>query len=162
MRSPGVCVTLGAVLAGLAVVAGAFGAHGLDSYFARKYADAEAKSIAGMEVPASYKAIEDFHTAARYHMYHALALIAVGLVAARRPNRALSVAAWLFAAGILLFSGGLYVYTLTGQRFWGVGPPPVGGLLFILGWLALAIGACPCGRNDECRNPNDESMTKPE
>ncbi|HUG89491.1 MAG TPA: DUF423 domain-containing protein [Planctomycetaceae bacterium] len=143
-----VWITSGAALAGLAVVAGAFGAHGLDRYFAEKYATAAARSIGGLDVPASYKALDDFKTAARYQMYHALGLIAVGLVAAiRGPTKPLTIAAWLFVGGIVLFSGGLYLYTLTGQRFWGVGPPPIGGLLFIVGWIALAIGACPCTRH---------------
>ncbi|MBW3539670.1 MAG: DUF423 domain-containing protein [Planctomycetes bacterium] len=131
----------GALLAGLAVVAGAFGAHGFDGYFAEKYADAESRLIAGFEVSAAYKALDDFQTAARYQMYHALGLMIVGLLSARRASRWLAAAAWMFAAGILLFSGGLYLYTLTGERFWGIGPPPIGGAMFIAGWIALAVGA---------------------
>lgn len=143
MSTSNAWITAGAVLAGLAVVAGAFGAHGLDRRFAAQYADAPARSVGGMDVPASYKALEDFNTAARYHMYHALGLIAVGLLLANGRKRSLIAAAWLFVGGIVLFSGGLYLYTLTGQRFWGIGPPPVGGLLMIAGWISLAIGAWP-------------------
>jgi uncharacterized membrane protein YgdD (TMEM256/DUF423 family) len=117
----------------------------LDRAFAKQYADTPARTIGGMEVPASYKALEDFNTAARYQMYHALGLIVVGLLMSRGPEWSLTVAAWLFVGGIVLFSGGLYLYTLTGERLWGIGPPPIGGVCLIAGWIALAIGACPCG-----------------
>ena len=139
---------LGSASALIAVAAGAFGAHGLDSYFAKKYADAEMKTVAGVEIPASRKYLDDFKTGVTYQMWHALALIGVGLVAQMRPGTALSVAGWSFLLGIVLFSGALYVLTIGGPRWLGV-PwgmiAPVGGTLLLVGWAAFAIGACPCG-----------------
>ncbi len=136
-------ISVGAVLAGLAVVAGAFAAHGLDDYFARRYADAEPKTVGGREIPAAVKYLEDFKTGARYQMYHALGLIAVGLLPASGRRRWLEAAGWSFLSGIVLFSGSLYVLTLTGETRWGA-VAPFGGTLMIVGWLALAVAACPC------------------
>ena len=139
--------TLGAFLAGLAVAAGAFGAHGLDTYFAEKYRDAGSKTVAGVETPASEKYLNDFKTGVSYHMWHALGLIAAGLLAANRPRKSLVVAGFAFFCGIVLFSGTLYVLTIGGPRWLGVpwgAVAPIGGTLFIVGWAALAIGACPC------------------
>lgn len=133
-------ITIGAVLAGLAVAAGAFAAHGLDGYFAKKYADAEPRTVAGVQVPASQKYLADFKTAAEYQMYHALALLAVGLLARAQPSTWLTVAGWSFFGGIVLFSGLLYALTLTGQRWLGA-IVPIGGVAFLVGWAALAIGA---------------------
>ena len=138
-------ITLGAVLAGLSVGAGAFGAHVLDDYFAEKYREAGEKSVAGFSVPVSWERLQDFKTGVQYQMYHALGMIAAGLLLQTRRRRALQAAAWCFLLGICLFSGGLYLYTLTGQRIWGMIPPPIGGTSFIVGWIAMAIGACPCG-----------------
>lgn len=135
--------TVGAIVAGLAVVMGAFGAHGVDGYFAEKYAG-QTKAIAGVTVPAAQKYLRDFNTAAEYQMSHGLALLAVGILSAVKPRRALQVAGWSFVGGVVLFSGSLYVLTLTGQTKLGM-ITPIGGTLFIVGWVALAIGACPCG-----------------
>jgi uncharacterized membrane protein YgdD (TMEM256/DUF423 family) len=87
-------------------------------------------------------ASEALQTAVRYHLFHALALLALAALATRATgdNRMLSVSAWCFALGILLFSGGIYVHA-------GLGAPvfrfavPMGGLAFIAGWLALACHA---------------------
>lgn len=137
-------LTIGAVLAGLAVAAGAFAAHGLDGYFSTKYAGQERK-VAGVTVPAAQKYLADFKTGAEYQMYHGLALIAVGLLAGTRPSRWLTIAGSAFAGGIVFFSGFLYALTLTGESWLGK-IVPIGGVLFLVGWLALAIAACPCGR----------------
>src|SRR5580704_10233300 len=110
----------GAVLAGLSVAAGAFAAHGLDKTFAEKYRDAPPKIVAGREVPASWKYLQDFKTGAEYQMYHALGLLAVGLAARAKSSRLLDVAGWSFLLGILLFSGSLYLLALTGQTRWGM------------------------------------------
>jgi uncharacterized membrane protein YgdD (TMEM256/DUF423 family) len=115
----------GAALGGLAVVLGAFGAHGLKA-----------------RVEPELLAV--FETGVRYHMYHALALLAVGLAAAKRTGRWLSAAGWLFVAGIGVFSGSLYLMTLTGGRWLGA-ITPIGGVAFILGWATLAIGVCKRG-----------------
>lgn len=112
---------LGAVNAFLAVAAGAFGAHGL-----------RARLTADMLVT--------FETGARYHMYHALGLLAVGLLAGLRPSPLLAVAGGAMLAGIVLFSGSLYVLALSGVRSLGM-ITPLGGLGFLAGWLLLAIAA---------------------
>jgi uncharacterized membrane protein YgdD (TMEM256/DUF423 family) len=70
-------------------------------------------------------------------MYHALGLLAVGWACARWPAAPPTAAGWLFVAGILLFSGSLYLLVLTGQRWLGA-ITPIGGLAFLLGWAVLA------------------------
>jgi uncharacterized membrane protein YgdD (TMEM256/DUF423 family) len=72
-------------------------------------------------------------------MYHALALLLVAMAAARVPTAPIRMAGWLFVAGTLLFSGSLYAYALTQARW--LGPvTPLGGLCFLAGWAALALG----------------------
>jgi uncharacterized membrane protein YgdD (TMEM256/DUF423 family) len=112
---------LGAVSAGLAVALGAFAAHGLRGRL-------------------SPEALQTFETGARYHMYHALALLAAAWAIGRWPGGAAVTAGWLFVAGTLVFSGSLYLLSLTGQRWLGA-VTPLGGLAFILGWAALAWAA---------------------
>jgi uncharacterized membrane protein YgdD (TMEM256/DUF423 family) len=132
---------IGAVLGGLAVAFGAFAAHGLDDYFAKKYRDLPPKSAAGFEVPASWKYLQDFKTGAEYQMYHSLALLAVGWAAGRAARRrAIDLAGWSFLLGIVLFSGSLYALTLTGDKYWAF-VTPFGGVLFLVGWGALAFAA---------------------
>ena len=137
-------------MAGLAITAGAFGAHGLDSYFVKKYGGTEPaamKTIAGFEVPASWKYLEDFKTGARYQMYSAMGLIVVGLLSMRQRSRVLQFAGWSFLLGIVGFSGSLYVLTIAGPKWlgitWGL-IAPIGGLLMIIAWVALATAACGC------------------
>ena len=112
---------MGAISGGLAVALGAFAAHGLRS------------RISG-------EALATFETGARYHMYHALALLAVAWAVGRWPSAWTSAAGWLFVAGTVLFSGSLYLLAVTGVRALGA-VTPLGGLAFILGWLALASAA---------------------
>ncbi|HEU5358822.1 MAG TPA: DUF423 domain-containing protein [Gemmatimonadales bacterium] len=112
---------LGALSAGLAVAAGAFGAHALKGHL-------------------SPEDLAVFETGARYQMYHALALLAVAWAASRWPVPAVSVAGWLFVAGTILFSGSLYALALTGVRWLGA-VTPLGGVAFLAGWAALALGA---------------------
>ncbi len=112
-------LTVACVLAGLAVVLGAFGAHALESW-----ATPERQAV--------------FETAARYQMYHALALFAVAVVKDHGGHRGLArAAAWAFIAGIVLFSGSLYLLVLTGVSPWGA-VAPLGGTAFVIGWLLLA------------------------
>jgi uncharacterized membrane protein YgdD (TMEM256/DUF423 family) len=111
----------GAVLSGLGVALGAFGAHGLKERVA-----ADLLTV--------------FETGVRYHMYHALALLAVGWAVSRNPLGILNAAGVLFVVGIVLFSGSLYVMTLTGARWLGA-ITPLGGLAFLAGWTLLAWGA---------------------
>ena len=133
-------IMLGAILAGLAVVCGAFAAHGLDRYFVTRYAG-ETRLVAGAEIPRAVKYLADFRTAAEYQMYHSLALVAVGLWMANvRRSRLTDAAGWCFLAGIVLFSGSLYLLTLTGQTWLGA-ITPFGGTAFIVGWCVLAAAA---------------------
>lgn len=113
--------TLGCVFGFLAVAAGAFGAHAL-------------RARLGAEMLAVWE------TAARYQMYHALALLAVAMAAARAPAGGWTAAGWLFTAGIVIFSGSLYLLALSGTRWLGA-ITPIGGLCLLAGWIALALGA---------------------
>jgi len=111
----------GAVNGFLAVAAGAFGAHLLESRF-----DAHNLSI--------------FQTAAHYHLVHSVAIVAAALAAEASGRRSATIAALLFTAGIVLFSGSLYFLVLAGSNAL-VLLTPVGGLLFLAGWTALAFAA---------------------
>jgi len=116
-------ISIGALSAFLAVAAGAFGAHALRDRLAANLLDT-------------------FQTGATYQMYHALALIAVGLLLGRfsvEGSPWLSAAGWLFVAGTLLFSGSLYLLALTDTRWLGA-ITPLGGVAFLLGWIAVAVG----------------------
>jgi uncharacterized membrane protein YgdD (TMEM256/DUF423 family) len=116
-RSP--LIALGALNAAVAVGAGAFAAHGL-----RERLDA--------------RALEVFETGARYQMYHAIAIILAGVLAS--STRGAQTAGWIFQAGIVLFSGSLYVLAVTGVK--GLGAvTPLGGVAFLAGWLWLAWSA---------------------
>jgi uncharacterized membrane protein YgdD (TMEM256/DUF423 family) len=123
----------------LAVICGAFAAHGLDSQLPKQYAG-QTKTVAGETVPAARKYIADFKTAAEYQMYHALGIIAVGFLAQKGPVGSLNAAGWCFVLGIILFSGSLYALVLSGVTKFGM-ITPIGGVLFIVGWAALALAA---------------------
>ncbi len=112
---------LGAVFAFLAVAFGAFGAHAL-----RSHVDPADLAI--------------WETGVRYQMYHALGLVAVAWMCTRWAGPLVSTAGWLFVAGIVLFSGSLYVLVLSGQRWWGA-VTPLGGVAFLIGWGLLAWSA---------------------
>ena len=112
-------IRVGAISGGLAVAAGAFGAHGLETRL-------EPKMLAV------------FETAVKYQMAHALALILVGMLGTfGRCTRALDVAGWAFAIGTVLFSGSLYALALSDVRILGA-ITPIGGVGFLVGWAALA------------------------
>ncbi|WP_026952498.1 DUF423 domain-containing protein [Algoriphagus mannitolivorans] len=111
-----------------AVGLGAFGAHGL--------ADILAKT----------GRTETFQTAVSYHFYHTLALAVVGLLSLIKPDwKSLKFVTWSFILGILIFSGSLYILSLSGITWWGA-ITPLGGVGFILGWLGLFYSAL---RNDQ-------------
>ena len=112
---------VGAVLAGVGVALGAFGAHGL-------------RSRVGPDLLAVW------NTGVQYHLLHALAVLVVSVAAGRLTGTVLPVAAWLFVIGIALFSGSLYVMTLTGARWLGA-VTPLGGVSFLAGWALLAWAA---------------------
>jgi len=109
---------LGALAAGLAVAAGAFGAH----------------LLRGQLLP---EALMIFETASRYQFFHGLALLILGGLARQQPGVLLPRAGWCFALGILLFSGSLYALSLTGIKLLGA-ITPLGGLAFLAGWGILA------------------------
>lgn len=113
----------GSLLGATAVAVGAFGAHGLaDLLAAAGHADT-------------------WETGARYGMYHALALVAVGLRASSRGSSGmLTAAGWCLLVGTLIFSGCLAALSLTGIRVLGA-IVPIGGTLLIVGWLCLARDA---------------------
>lgn len=131
----------GAILGGLAVILGAIAAHGLEEPLERLYGG-KTKEVMGIEIPAVQKYLADFKTAAEYQMYHSLAILVVALLPAPISSRNRDVAGWSFLLGILLFSGSLYVLVLTGQTKLGM-IAPLGGVFFIIGWVALAIAAFP-------------------
>ena len=110
---------LGAVFGFLGVAAGAFGAHALRDRLTPEM-------------------LQVYETGARYQLIHALALVGVALAAGRHAGTALTVAGWMFAAGIVIFSGSLYALALSGTRAWGA-VTPVGGICFLVGWAAFAV-----------------------
>ena len=110
----------GSVLCGLGVILGAFGAHGLRARL-------------------SPEMLVVFETGVRYHLIHALGLLAVAWAVSRWPGSYVSIAGYLFVAGIFIFSGSLYVLAITGIRWLGA-ITPIGGVCLIVGWGLLAVG----------------------
>lgn len=126
---------IGAISGFLAVALGAFGAHSLRDRFKVEESDSFTSRTT------KHRMLENFETAARYQMYHALALCAVGMLAIHgKTGGSITVAGWGFLIGTFLFSGSLYVLVLTGQRWLGA-ITPFGGVSFLVGWLALAVAA---------------------
>lgn len=111
----------GSLSALIGVAAGAFGAHGLRARLAPDL-------------------MAIFETGVRYQMYHSLALLAVAWACTRWRGALPPAAGWLFLAGIVIFSGSLYVLALTGQRWYGA-ITPFGGAAFLAGWTLLAVAA---------------------
>lgn len=121
-----------------AVIAGAYGWHGLEGENTER---------------------DVFATAVQYHMWHTLALLGVAWLTERRSGssaRWASKAGWFFVAGIFLFSGSLYSFSLTGE-FPISGAAPVGGLLFVSGWAMLAWSAM---RRDSSEAPDGDDGAK--
>jgi uncharacterized membrane protein YgdD (TMEM256/DUF423 family) len=121
---------IAALLGGLAVAFGAFGAHGLKARF----------SADGSLDQADEQRLANWETASRYQMYHALALLAVSLMTTRAKSLSLQLAGASFTVGTLIFSGCLYALVLTDQRWLGA-IVPIGGVLLIAGWTCLAVAA---------------------
>jgi len=115
----------GALLAALAVILGAFGAHALKA----------------MVTP---EKLLVFETGVRYHFYHSLALLATGIIYSHFPAKQLRIATGLFITGIALFSGSLYGMVFVSISGGSLGPlgiiTPIGGLFFIAAWIMLALG----------------------
>ncbi len=108
----------GAILAGLAVAFGAFGAHMLES-------------------KVSANRLSTFETGVQYQMYHALALMLVGYISLSHPGL-LNGAGYCFLAGTIIFSGSLYLLVLTDTSWLGA-ITPIGGVLFLVGWILFAV-----------------------
>jgi len=107
----------GAIAAFVAVALGAFGAHSLKT-----------------KISADMLAI--FEIGVRYQIYHAFGLMAVAWATTRWPETSLNAAGWCFIAGIIIFSGSLYLLSFTGIRWFGA-ITPIGGLAFLAGWAIL-------------------------
>lgn len=113
-------IIAGSLFAGLGVLMGAFGAHGLKNHL-------------------SADLLDIYLTAVDYHIYHALGLILIGMLSSRLQTKPLLAwSGYCLAAGILLFSGSLYLLSVSGQRWLGA-VTPFGGTAFILGWVLLAL-----------------------
>ena len=111
---------IGALAMALAVALGAFGAHGLKNRLAQDMLDI-------------------FETGVQYHFYHALGLLIVGILSNYLPNSSLlQWSGWLMVAGIIIFSGSLYVLATSGIRWLGA-ITPIGGICFIAAWIVMAI-----------------------
>lgn len=113
-----VMVALGALFGFLGVAAGAFGAHALEDRL-------------------DPRMLEIFETGARYQMYHALALVLIGLLAHVSPRAGFEHAGWAMVAGIVIFSGSLFALALTGVKVLGA-ITPIGGTALLVGWVLLA------------------------
>jgi uncharacterized membrane protein YgdD (TMEM256/DUF423 family) len=125
-------IILGAILAAAAVGLGAYAAHGLE------------KQIVALGYEADLaKRLAWFETGVKYHLYHALAIIVVAVIAERRTgSRLLTVTPIMFLTGILLFSGSLYAMALLSASWSKLGAVvPLGGASFIAGWILLAVGS---------------------
>jgi uncharacterized membrane protein YgdD (TMEM256/DUF423 family) len=112
---------IGSLAGFLAVALGAFGAHGLRSRLTPDM-------------------LAVFETGVRYHMYHALAIILVGLIMGRMDGWLIRMAGWAFTIGLFLFPGSLYLLALTGVTVLGA-ITPLGGVAFLIGWACLAVAA---------------------
>ena len=112
---------IGALFAFLAVAAGAFGAHALKERLAAER-------------------LVQFELAARYQMYHALALIAAAWASERFPGGASRASGWLFVIGILIFCGTVYGLAFGAPRWLGA-ITPIGGVCFLVGWILLVVAA---------------------
>ncbi|MFD2044375.1 DUF423 domain-containing protein [Ornithinibacillus salinisoli] len=110
-------LVLGAINGFLAVALGAFGAHGLEGKL-------------------SEKALKTWEKAVNYQMFHTMALFVVGLLIARIESVGMMWAGWLFFLGILLFSGSLYIYSVSGLKTFAM-ITPLGGVAFLIGWILL-------------------------
>ncbi|GGA21816.1 MULTISPECIES: DUF423 domain-containing protein [Psychrobacillus] len=117
-------IIAGAINGFLAVAFGAFGAHALKEKLSEKY-------------------LAIWETAVQYQMFHALALIAIGILMSSKilgPVSSLNTAGYLILAGIILFSGSLYVLSLTGIGILGA-ITPIGGVAFLVGWIMIIVAA---------------------
>jgi uncharacterized membrane protein YgdD (TMEM256/DUF423 family) len=126
-------IAIGALLGAIGVGLGAYSAHGLSNLLQNRFGYIDADLLHRLDV---------FETAVRYQMFHAAALVLVGLALSFRETPAWRFAAWAFLGGTIIFSGLLKVLAFAPPDFKWLGAiVPIGGLLLIIGWLALAAGA---------------------
>jgi uncharacterized membrane protein YgdD (TMEM256/DUF423 family) len=130
---PNQWIRVGALFCVIAVAAGAFGAHALKNYLT------------------DYQ-LEIWNKAVQYQFIHAIGICICGLMALHSPESAVSKAAWLFVAGIICFSGSLYILStpaLHGMNVNWAGPvTPLGGMCFIAGWIMLALNGVKSKREN--------------
>lgn len=112
-----VFLLIGAIFGFLAVALGAFGAHGLEEKITEK-------------------ALKNWEKAVHYQMFHTVALLVVALLIDKIQSTQLMTAGWFFIIGVILFSGSLYLYASTGQKFLAM-ITPFGGVAFLVGWVFL-------------------------
>jgi len=114
-------IFIGSLSAAIAVIFGAFGAHYVRSQI-------------------SHEMLAVYQTGVQYHMYHSLALIAIGLIIKNiKPSALLQLAGWVMLFGMVMFSGSLYVLSITQIRWLGF-ITPIGGTAFVVAWVMTAIG----------------------
>jgi uncharacterized membrane protein YgdD (TMEM256/DUF423 family) len=128
-------LVIGAVLAGAAVALGAYQAHGLQGWLERS----------GVPAEQVVRRVQNGEVAVRYQLFHALAFLALGQWLTLRPSRVMQTSAWILLAGLLGFSGGLYVIVFGGSPIhWAI--VPSGGVLLIVGWCVAAVGFAVPGK----------------
>ena len=119
MKSAKWILLAGSLNAALAVMRGAFGAHGLKAHLTEH-------------------ALATYQTAVDYHFIHALGLLIIGSIAQRIKTKGINISAILLLVGTMIFCGSLYLLSITGLRWMGA-ITPIGGLAFIIGWITLAV-----------------------
>lgn len=110
----------GAIFGGLSVALGAFGAHALKDLLTKN------------------QRLDVYETAVRYQFFHALGLILLGILIQQMPHKFLNSAGYAFIIGTIIFSGSLYILSITNIRWLGA-ITPIGGLAFIIGWVLLLL-----------------------
>ena len=127
-------LVVGGIMGLTGVGLGAFGAHGLEA----------ALGGWGLDQTEQMKRMDNWEAAARYQMYHALALLAVGLLELHSPRWTFHAVGVAFTSGVLFFSGCLFAYVLSGAKTFAM-LVPIGGVLLMVGWLLLLVGALSVG-----------------
>jgi uncharacterized membrane protein YgdD (TMEM256/DUF423 family) len=126
-------IAIGALLGAIGVGLGAYGAHGLSDLLEKKLGYTNGDLTHRLDI---------FETAIRYQMFHALALVLIGLAITQYDCKCWRFAAWAFLVGIVIFCGLLKVLTFADPKWnWLGAIVPIGGVSLIVGWVALAIGA---------------------
>jgi len=116
-----ISLLIGSGLGALGVMIGAFGAHAFKTILEQN------------------QRVATFETAVKYHFFHALAMILLGILMDRYPGKFLNLSMWAYLIGIVLFSGSLYILSLTGNTKWGA-IAPIGGISLVAGWVFLFLG----------------------